>query len=599
MAIKQYQNFNGGLNLNQSTNIADNELTIAKNVFYNNSKQIQSRRWFTTFWNSVGSDPFTSFFFFQRDDTLERIAVAHAWSTMYKYDGSTWNSVKSGLIGNETIPGITENRVRVDYAVYKNIIYMMDGVNPYAKYDWTDYTAIGIETAVVCTFDNTTEYVNKTTHWLVANDEVFFTTDTALPAEITVNQVYYVILVDADNFQITTSPSGTALDFTDNWSGTNEFTKLSEPRCRYIAYLNNTMFGASDDANPTTLYWTDTLSATSNNINQNVLVVWGDEQGRINAISEYSNTIIAFKDSKVYWVDISVPSSQPIDTQTWGFSNRSVNNVGNSLVYFNERWVDTLQRRSGVDGYQAIESEELSTNVRALMQKIQEKNYNASASIYIKKHNNYYFSFDTTGDDIPDTTLVYNSVLSSRTQYVLPSLYDYWTYINADKEVQNIFTSGSWGQVYQFETGFDDDWQPIESEIQTKDRDFDDPAQLKMFEWVDVTGYKQEWWEIDIKVIIEWEVRQLGKVTDSRVNLDVASGVLWVDWLGTQSLWVWEWDDAEWLPLYKFTVKLPVMIRWSDIAVNMSATWVQWILEKIRVWVNNETVQIFGYNNII
>ena len=54
---------------------------------------------------------------------------------MYKYDGSTWNSVKSGLIGNETIPGITENRVRVDYAVYKNIIYMMDGVNPYAKYD--------------------------------------------------------------------------------------------------------------------------------------------------------------------------------------------------------------------------------------------------------------------------------------------------------------------------------------------------------------------------------------------------------------------------------------------------------------------------------
>ena len=44
MAIKQYQNFNGGLNLNQSTDIADNELTIAKNVFYNNSKQIQSRR---------------------------------------------------------------------------------------------------------------------------------------------------------------------------------------------------------------------------------------------------------------------------------------------------------------------------------------------------------------------------------------------------------------------------------------------------------------------------------------------------------------------------------------------------------------------------
>ena len=599
MAIKQYQNFNWGLNLNQSTNIADNELTIAKNVFYNNSKQIQTRRWYTTFWNSVGSDPFTSYFFFQRDDTLERIALAHAGDTMYKYDGSTWNSVKSGLIGNETIPWTTANRTRVDYAVYKNITYMMDWVNPYAYYDWTTYAKIGLWTATTCTFANGTEYITKSSHWLVANDEVFFTTDNALPTGITVNQVYYVILVDTNNFQITTAVSGTALNFTTNWAGTNQFTKLSEPRCRYIAYLNNTMFGASDDANPTTLYWTDTLSANSNNINQNVLVVWGDEQGRINAISEYSNTIIAFKDSKVYGVDISVPSSQPIDTQTWGFSNRSVNNVGNSLVYFNERWVDTLQRRSGVDGSQAIESEELSTNVRALMQKIQEKNYNASASIYIKKHNNYYFSFDTTGDDIPDTHLVYNSVLSSRTQYVLPSLYDYWTYINANKEHQYLFTSGSGGQAYQFEYGFDDDRQPIESEIQTKDRDFDDPAQLKMFEWVDVTGYKQEWWEIDIKVIIEWEVRQLGKVTDSRVNLDVVSGVLWVDWLGTQSLWVWAWDDAEWLPLYKFTVKLPVMIRGTDIAVNVSATWVQRIVEKMRVSRNNQVETIFYYGDII
>jgi len=74
--------------------------------------------------------------------------------------------------------------------------------------------------------------------------------------------------------------------------------------------------------------------------------------------------------------------------------------------------------------------------------------------------------------------------------------------------------------MYQFETGFDDNGLPIEVEIQTKDFDFNDPAQSKIFSFVDVTGYKQEAGEIVIDVLVDSEPASTGTVTDSNINLD-------------------------------------------------------------------------------
>jgi len=41
--------FDGGLNLTQSTAIGDNQFSIAKNMYYNQDKQLETRRGFTTF----------------------------------------------------------------------------------------------------------------------------------------------------------------------------------------------------------------------------------------------------------------------------------------------------------------------------------------------------------------------------------------------------------------------------------------------------------------------------------------------------------------------------------------------------------------------
>lgn len=595
MPIKKFEDVTGGLNLTQSTQIEDNELTIARNVFYNNSKQLQTRRGYTTFGSQIGSDPVTSLFFYQRDDTLERILVCNSGDSFYSYDGSNWNSEKSGLLAKETLTGLTDRYTRRDYAVYKNVIYMGDGVNPYSKFEDWSFSFISMSSNRGCTFDNTTNYVERTSHVVTEWDEIMFVSGT-MPAEINLNQPYYVLEVDADNFQIATERKGTAINFTDNGSGTQEYQILGEPRCRYIQYLSDRLYGAGDDGNPSTLYYTNAAPTNWENLNQNVLVVGWDEQGVLNGLSEYWQVVLGFKSDKVYGIDVANTNATAIDSQTGGYADRSIHVVGNSLAYFNDRGVDTLRKRSGVSGVNALESETLSEKVRDLVEQIEEANYNSAVATYVKPLNNYYFSFDTNWDDIPDTHLVYNSMVGAWTQYNLPTLYDYAKYKNSDKEVQYLFGSASGGQVYQFETGFNDNGTPIEAEIETKEFDFWDPAQLKMFGFVDITGYKQEWGEIEIKNKVDGVVESEWMVTDSNLDLGSNSGVIGADPIGTTTLWG---DEESGLPMYKFTVKLPMYARGTNIAVNMSSLGVQRILEKIRIKVDAEQFTVFWYDNIL
>lgn len=108
-------------------------------MYYNRRGALETRRGTKNFADNVGTDPFTSLFFFQRDDTGDRYLIGVAGDTMYKYVEGTnsWSSIKTGLTKFEA-DGVT--RTKWSFAVYKNIIYMCDGVNSYAKWDGTTYT---------------------------------------------------------------------------------------------------------------------------------------------------------------------------------------------------------------------------------------------------------------------------------------------------------------------------------------------------------------------------------------------------------------------------------------------------------------------------
>ena len=600
--IKNFDDFRGGLNLTESTIIKDNEFTVARNVFYNNSKQLQTRRWYRKFGDPIGSDPVTSIFFFQRDDNLERLLVAHSWSGFYKYDNTdTFVLVDDRVTAFETRTGETDKRTRRDYAVYKNVIYMCDGVNPYASYNGTTYTIINTTSLWGATADHTTDTFTITSHWLNNNDELYIAvwwTDT-MPDWMPNRQVYYVVNKTTDTFQLSNVIWWTPINFTSNWTWTLWTFKLNEPRCRYLAYLGDRLYWAWDDANPSTLYYTNAAPTDWTNINQNAVVIWGEEAGKVNALNEYNQIVIVFKDWKSYAVNVTAPSVEAIDTQTGWYSDRTIHSVGNTLLYFNERWIDTLTKRSGVGDTSGIESKPISDNVRDIFEDVTERQYNANCWRYIKKMNNYYISVDTNNDNIPDTTLVYNSLVWSWTQYAFPPIYDYGYYINGDNQYQFLFSHWGGGQLYEYEYGFDDAGVDIDVEIQSKSFDFGDPAQIKSFWFMDFVGYKQEWWVIDISILVDGETVNLWQVTDDNINIDDETWAIWVNPVWVDPLGSIDSDAETDLLLYPFRVRVQLFERGENIAFKLQSTWVQWILEKARVDVNGEPKEVFYYENIL
>jgi hypothetical protein len=65
------------------------------------------------------------------------MALCASGTDMYKYDETTEDrtSIKDELTEFETLTGRTTWRTRRDFAVYKNVVYMCNGVDAYAKYD--------------------------------------------------------------------------------------------------------------------------------------------------------------------------------------------------------------------------------------------------------------------------------------------------------------------------------------------------------------------------------------------------------------------------------------------------------------------------------
>ena len=599
--IKPFVDFTWWLNANTTNAVGDKDLIKATNVFYNAAWQLQTRRGYRKFANQIGSSPITSFFSFRNTNTGEQVTVCSSWTQMYKLLSGSWTSIATDLQEYETLPRLSGQRTRRDYAVYKNTVYMCDGVNLYCSFDWTTYNQIGAWSGLSpVTADNTTETFTYAAHGYAIGDEVYFLTTGTMPAGLNSRQVYYVHSVPtANTFKVTISPTGEAVDFTTNGTWTLSSYKLTEPRPRYLNITAGVCRSAGEDKNPLTLYYSNPLTWLGDltNINTNAENIGNAEEGIINWLNEYNQGTLIMKTGKVYYASRASGSfvSNSIDSQTWGYADRAINTVSNSLVYFNERGIDSLAKRAWVDGAGALESQPLSAKIRDLINTLKPKNYNSSAWQYIKEVNNYHFVFDSNQDDIPDTMVVYSALTGGRTQYTFPNIYDFWQYIDSSNNIQYLFASASGWQMYEYEYWFDDDWSPIEVDIQTKKYDFGDPAQFKTFRFVDVIGRKQEWWEIDLTVYVDDETQGEWTVTDS--HIDIAGWWIGISALWTETLW-WEGSD---LFLYPFTVRVPLstFARGSDISLRIQAQGVQLIFEKMRVWVDAEVIDVFWYNNIL
>lgn len=582
-------------------NIRDNQFSICKNMFYSKDKSIQTRKWIKTFWNNVWSSPVTSYFYYQHDITQERIAVMFSWWTWYKYDESTdqWNSIKTWLNEFES-DWIT--RPRRSLAVYNNDLYFADWVNPIARYNWTSYVEVTTNLWWV-TFTNATDLVNIAWHWLVNWDQIKFTGWT-LPAELDLYRVYYVISSLTNTFQISLTYWWTAINFTDDWTWPTDVYQLDQPRVRYLKFTQSRLFWAWEDASPNVLYYTDVKDWTwaATDISANFVLVWENENWIINWIADIWNVLLVWKSEQIYSVSslLTTPVVSKIDPINWIYWNRCIKNVENSLFYQDDTWIQTLRQRTWVEWWQWLFTVPISDDVRALTNRINNKQLNSGASYYDKIRKNYYYTFDTNNDNIPDTTLVYSTLTWSRTQYSLPNYYDIWKYVNDDWNSLVVIASANWWQMYEIETWYEDNGLIIENQLRTKDYDFNQPWRFKTFEYWDIIWKKSLWQEINVKILVDWNIVVESTITDDYI-VSWWSDILpiWKKIIWEESIWwaTWTIDDET---FFEYLIRVPIIVTWNYIQIDMSSStkWRWWTLNKIMAWYRDDIIDIFPYSNI-
>lgn len=387
------------------------------------------------------------------------------------------------------------------------------------------------------------------------------------------------------------------------WDTTTITQYAGQPKYKYLRVLSNAdiVFGAVGK----TLYWMAAGAADASTVNANDLDVGSDEAGTINGLFELGSTILTGKSRKIYSIDIGNQNAPPIDTQGGLFSHRAIANVENAIVYFSDDGIRTLMQRDGATGAAAIAGQPLTDHLRTLINQITAAQYNANCAGFVRTLNNYYFSFDTSDDNIPETTLVLSSLVPNAwSQYNYPALYQYGYYIDSNGNYHYLFTSANSGIIYEMETGFTDDTNVIEYELITKAWDMKKPSIWKDVKSMDIFGLKSEGEPIHVEILIDNSVVYSAEIDDNYIDITGGAVTIASDPMATSSLGGGGsgnggTDDMD---VYPYFIRLGGEIFGSGQTVQLrmySDTGpIVWTLDRVMLGYEENTIDIFPYANI-
>lgn len=391
-----------------------------------------------------------------------------------------------------------------------------------------------------------------------------------------------------------------------SWNDTTITLYGSQPKVRYIKYLDDgdRMAGAGEDDNPSTLYYTDAAPADATALDANAVVIGGDQLGRINGLQSLGQVFVIGKDFKKYSVDITNEKALPLDPDSGWYANRSLQVVGRGILHQTERGVEELIARNALAGASAMESKALTDDLRPLINQIDEKYRNSSCALYIKELTNYYFTCDTTSDDIPETTIVRSaSVSNAWSKYSYPAIYQYGIYIDSEGNTYNLAARATSGQMIQLESQYSDFGQAYQCELRTKAWDFGDPRGWKDFTTVYITGLKSIGRDINVEVIVDGDVAYSGVITDASVNSMSSGGAsLGVNPIGTTGL-AGSATSGTILPMYKYEAQIggAQFSSGTTIQVRMysNSTSQSWTLDQMQIFYDNNVFDLFPISNLI
>lgn len=325
------------------------------------------------------------------------------------------------------------------------------------------------------------------------------------------------------------------------WNGTTMTQYAAQPKCRYFLYFQDKICSAGEDLFPFRFYFGAAAPANAQTLNTNDVDVGNEFDGKINGLFELASTVMVGKTEKVYYIsfaDILANSTcLPIDAQNGMFSHRVTRGVGNAILHQTKNGIDSLAQKQYATGGTAIVAQNYTADLQKLTGLIAANQYNANCGLFIKELNNYYFSFDTGDDNVPETTLVYSSLIGKTwTEYTYPAAYQYGYYIDSNNAYNYLLCSGNAGIIYKIEKGFSDDGVGIDYEFATKNYDFGDVSSWKDFEYIDLYGTKNEGSNFDIEVIVDGEVVYTAIIDDTYLTSAVAVSTTGSDPIGTEAI---------------------------------------------------------------
>ena len=378
------------------------------------------------------------------------------------------------------------------------------------------------------------------------------------------------------------------------WNGTAVTLYAGQPKYRFLRYMADRVFGAGDDANPTKIYYTASLPADASTVNTNSGIVGGDEQGRIRALKDIGSSVLAGKDRKIYSVGITGSfSATGIDPRNGIMSHRSVENVGNALLYFNDSGIDQLANRQGVTGAAALADVPLGEEIASMLSLVPGRfpDQQAVKGVYMPDVRNYYLFYPTSGN-VPDSCLVYSGGVGAWTKYQLPGIYDAAVVYRGDGSRKLVAAPTSGGQLISLEEGFNDAGIAFTASILSKARDFGTPGIFKYFEFVDVIGWKSQGDPLEVTAYLDGQAVSSGTVTDDLLNLSLPSYALAGFPLAGAALA--GSDTSESLELYPFVIRLPVYSYGYafQYGLESASSSSAWALQKARVSVESEQIDL-------
>ena len=382
-----------------------------------------------------------------------------------------------------------------------------------------------------------------------------------------------------------------------DWTTYTEY--WAQPKCRYLRYMADSVYWAWDDANPSTIYATTAWAANANTLNANDIKVGWDELGRINGMLDLGNLLLVFKDKKIYSVAWDLASSQAIDAQNGWYCHRAIKNVENAIMYYNDAGIDSVKPRSWVSWAAALAAEPLANDLRALLDNIAASQRNNNAWWYNTFLNNYYFSFDTGNDSIPDSTLVYSSLVWAWSEYTLPAIYDYGYYIDSDWVYHYLVASANGGQMYEIETWFTDFTWAISTELKTKQWDFNQTWLWKTFDAIDIVWLKNEWSEITVEVIVDGETVVSSVIDDTFIDITGWPISIWEKPIWVYATAWWSGSDTD-IDLYQYLIRIPMYSSWASLQVRMYSDSNPNVrsLDKMRISREDEVLDLFPNSHI-